>query len=104
MPLALVVTHEVTAGHEEAFDALTARALEGIRSLEPGTLAYVVHTSAEHPRRRVFYELYADRAAFEAHETFPHMRTFLDERPAHIDSVEVQFLDATAGHVTAAAL
>lgn len=99
MALALVVTHEVTPGHEDAFDSLTARALEGIRSMEPGTLAYVVHSSAEHPQRRVFYELYADRSAFAAHERFPHMRTFLAERPAHVDSVSVQFLDVDGAHL-----
>jgi quinol monooxygenase YgiN len=97
VPLALVVTHVLRPGHEEAFDALVARTLEGIRRDEPGTLVYVSHTDDADPLRRIFYELYTDRAAFEAHEWQPHVREFLERRPGHIRSVEVTFLDAVAG-------
>lgn len=97
MGLALVVTHVLLPGHEDAFDALVARTLEGIRSDEPGTLIYVSHAASEGPPRRIFYELYADRAAFEAHEQQPHVQRFLTERLEHIASFEVDFLDAVAG-------
>ncbi len=97
MPLALVVTHVLKPGHEEAFDALVLRTLDGIRAHEPGTLVYVSHPEAADPRRRVFSELYTDRDAFEAHERQPHVRTFLDTRPQHVDSVDVMFLDAAMG-------
>ncbi|MGV8979375.1 MAG: putative quinol monooxygenase [Cellulomonas sp.] len=96
--VALVVRHILRPGHEDAFDALTSSTLESIAACEPGTLVYAVHTVADQPLQRVFYELYADRAAFEAHEAFPHMRKFLAERPAHIESVEVDLLDTTAVH------
>jgi quinol monooxygenase YgiN len=95
--LALVVTHVLKPGHEEAFDALVARTLEGIHRHEPGTLVYVSHTDASDPLRRVFYELYTDRAAFEAHERHDHVRTFLDERPQHIESADVIFLEGLMG-------
>ena len=91
--MALVVTHHLAAGHEDAFDALTARTLEKIRTSEPGTLVYAVHTTPGRPRERVFYELYQDRAAFETHETHLHVRQFLAERLAHLDSVDVTFLE-----------
>jgi len=94
--VALVVTHRLLPGHEDAFDALTLTTLESIRALETDTLVYAVHTTPGEPLERVFYELYRDRAAFEAHEAFPHLRTFLAERPAHIESVEVTFLDLQA--------
>ena len=94
--VALMVTHELLPGHEEAFDALALRTLESIRALEPGTLVYVTHTAADHPRRRIFYELYRDRAAFETHEQYAHLQTFLAERVAHIESIDVQFLDVLA--------
>jgi len=97
MALALVVTHVLLPGHEDAFDALVARTLEGIRAHEPGTLVYVSHAVADEPLHRIFYELYADRAAFAAHEQQPHVRVFLIERLEHIESVEVDFLDAVAG-------
>jgi len=98
--LALVVRHILRAGHEEAFDALTSHTLEAISVLEPGTYVYAVHTVAEQPLRRIFYELYRDRSAFEAHEAYPHMQKFLAERLAHIESVEVEFLDVKAVHTT----
>ena len=91
--LALVVTHHLRPGHEDAFDDLAARTLGSIVALEPGTLVYAVHSVPDSPLDRVFYELYRDRAAFEAHEQYAHLRTFLAERVAHIESVDVTFLD-----------
>jgi quinol monooxygenase YgiN len=85
----------------EAFDALCARTLDGIRTSEPGTLAYVVHEPEGEPLVRVFYELYADRAAFDAHEAQPHTQRFLAEREQYLVGVEVTFLDVMAGKIAA---
>ncbi|CAN3981235.1 putative quinol monooxygenase [Kitasatospora purpeofusca] len=84
-----------------AFDELAATALEGIRAHEPGTLVYVNHRVPDEPRVRVFYELYADRAAFDAHEEQPHVRRFLAERGQFLESFEVTFLDEVAGKLPA---
>lgn len=75
------------------FDALVAETLPHIRRSEPGTLVYAVHTVEDRPLERIFYELYADRAAFEAHEEQPHVKRFLDSRGAFLASVNVDFLD-----------
>jgi quinol monooxygenase YgiN len=83
------VTH-IHAGRP-AFDALVQRTVESIRTMEPGTLVYATHACSDDPRQRIFYELYRDRAAFEAHEQYAHVRTFLADRLAHVESVEVQF-------------
>ncbi|MFG2927281.1 putative quinol monooxygenase [Streptomyces achromogenes] len=83
------------------FDELCARTLEGIKTSEPRTLAYVIHTPEGEPLVRVFYELYADRAAFDAHEDQPHTKRFLAEREQYLAGVEVTFLDAIAGKVAA---
>ncbi|MGH9066224.1 MAG: putative quinol monooxygenase [Acidimicrobiales bacterium] len=80
----LVVRFELVDGHEAAFDRLTAGTVERIRAEEPGTLAYVTHAEAGSPSARVFYELYRDRAAFEAHEATSHVRRFLSERGQHL--------------------
>ncbi|MEU9039867.1 putative quinol monooxygenase [Streptomyces sp. NPDC048352] len=85
----------------EAFDELCASTLEGIRSSEPGTLTYVVHVPEGEPLVRVFYELYADRAAFDVHEAQPHTKHFLAQRDQYLSGVEVTFLDAIAGKVAA---
>ncbi|MEU2438525.1 antibiotic biosynthesis monooxygenase [Streptomyces rubradiris] len=83
------------------FDELCARTLEGIKASEPRTLAYVIHTPEGEPLVRVFYELYADRAAFDAHEDQSHTKRFLAEREQYLAGVEVTFLDAIAGKVAA---
>lgn len=97
MPLALVVVHEVLPGHEAAFDELAAATLTSVAT-EPGTVVYALHTSPDHPSRRVFYEVYRDRAAFEQHERYPHVRAFLAEREHHISSVTAEFLEFGPAH------
>ncbi|BFU41850.1 hypothetical protein KRMM14A1004_00870 [Krasilnikovia sp. MM14-A1004] len=80
-----------------SFDALVARTLPEIARHEPGTLAYVVHAVPDEPLLRVFYELYADRAAFDAHEQQPHTQRFLTQREDYLAGFEVTFLRGEAG-------
>ncbi|MBT2526170.1 antibiotic biosynthesis monooxygenase [Streptomyces sp. ISL-99] len=82
-----------------AFDQLCVRTLEGIRAKEPGTLTYVSHIPVDEPLVRVFYELYADRSAFEAHEAQAHTKRFLREREQFLAGVEVTFLSVVDGKV-----
>lgn len=77
------------------FDALVAETAKGIAS-EPGTLTYVVHTVNDEPLARIFYELYADRAGFEAHNAEPHTRHFLAEREQYLAGTRVEFLGVDA--------
>ena len=76
----------------QQFDQLVAQTIPGIRT-EPGTLAYVVHTPEDEPLVRVFYELYADRGAFAAHEDQEHPKRFLAAREELLASVDVTFLN-----------
>ncbi|MFJ9472465.1 putative quinol monooxygenase [Streptomyces caniferus] len=78
------------------FDDLVAQTIDGVRA-EAGTLVYAVHTPVEEPLVRVFYELYADRAAFQAHEGQAHTRHFLAAREPLLSNVEVTFLDELKG-------
>ena len=93
----LVVKFTLKPGHEEAFDKLVSETLPGVRDREPGTLIYTCHVVQDAPGERVFYEMYADRAAFDAHEEQPHVRNFLAERAQHLDGVEVDFLTLADG-------
>jgi quinol monooxygenase YgiN len=72
--------------------------------MEPGTLVYATHAGSDEPQQRIFYELYRERAAFEAHEQYAHVRTFLADRLAHVESVEVQFLDVLSAHALGASI
>ena len=96
-PFALVVRFTVRPGREADFDQLVAETGQGIRAAEPGTLVYACHTVDGAPRQRIFYELYANRAAFEAHEQTAHTRRFLTEREALLESTQVDFLSFTGG-------
>jgi quinol monooxygenase YgiN len=88
----LVVRFLLREGREAAFDELMSRTVPAIAAGEPGTLVYTVHTVADEPRVRIFYELYRDRAAFEAHEEQPHTRAFLDRREELVESVSVDWV------------
>jgi quinol monooxygenase YgiN len=96
-PFALVVRFTVQPGSEADFDQLVAQTTAGIRAHEPGTLVYACHAVEGTPRQRIFYELYANRAAFEAHEQMPHTRRFLTERKALLESTAVDFLSLSDG-------
>ena len=47
--------------------------------LEPGVLAMYAATVKGQPRHWVFFEVYADQAAFDAHRATPHFRAYLEQ-------------------------
>jgi len=79
------------------FDELVEKTGELIRTSEPGTLLYAVNEVNDAPLARVFYEVYTDRSAFDAHERGDHVRTFLSQREQYIANVRVEFLTPTGG-------
>jgi quinol monooxygenase YgiN len=93
----LFVRFTLREGADEAFDALIRETAEGIRAHEPGTLVYACHEVEGAPNERIFFELYADRAAFEEHERQPHTRHFLAERSKYVEKTEVDRLQPYAG-------
>jgi quinol monooxygenase YgiN len=91
-PLALVVRFHLRPGHEPEFDDLVASTVAAIAQHEPGTVVYATHRVEDQPMLRIFYELYENRAAFEAHEHQPHVRHFLAERERLVERVDVDWL------------
>lgn len=79
------------------FDELVAATAPAIRDKEPGTLIYASHVVDGQPLQRIFYELYADRAAFDAHERQPHTVHFLTEREKYLTGHEVDFVTPVVG-------
>jgi quinol monooxygenase YgiN len=100
-PFALVVRFTVRDGAEEQFDALVAETAAAIREREPGTLVYACHTVSGQPRQRIFYELYRDHGAFQAHEASRHTRRFLADRGPLLEATEVDFLTLADGKTPA---
>ena len=84
----------------EAYDRLVADTVEAIKANEPGTLVYATHLVEDQPLQRIFYELYRDRAAFEAHEASPATRRYLAERDQYLASTEVEWLTLQTGKGT----
>ena len=84
----------------KAYDRLVAETVEAIRAGEPGTLVYATHLVAGQPLQRIFYELYRDRAAFDAHEASPATRRYLAERDQYLASTEVDWLTLQSGKGT----
>ena|SRR5690242_3542050 len=80
-----------------AHDELVAATVAAIRANEPGTLIYAVHRVDGAPLQRIFYELYTDQAAFEAHESAPHTRHYLAAREEFLVSTEVDRLTLLTG-------
>ena len=74
------------------FDSLTATAVANIVEKEPGTLLYATHRVDGEPLARVFYEVYADRDAFQAHEEADHVKQFHAAKDPLLVGKRVEFL------------
>ncbi len=74
----IIVTGRIVA-RPESLDELVALSLEHVRRSrsEPGCLTHTVQTDVENPRRLVFFEEWADRAALAAHFAVPASRAFV---------------------------
>ena len=88
------------ADNAAGFDSLVAETVPQIRQHEPGTLIYAVHSVEGRPLERIFYELYRDRAAFDAHEEQGHTRRFLAEREQYLAAKTVDYLTLMIGKGT----
>lgn len=74
--LALIVNFNVRAGDEDKAREYICIMEEHTRR-EPGCRQYIGHQSAEDPRRFLFYELYDDQAALDAHRASAHYERFV---------------------------
>lgn len=80
------------------FDRLTEEAVAEIAAKEPGTLMYITHLIAGEPLSRLFYEVYADEVAFQAHEQAEHVISFHSRKnPLLAGEPSVRFLTLGPG-------
>jgi quinol monooxygenase YgiN len=99
MMVGLIVRFDLS-GEESAaqFDRLTAEAVAQIAAKEPGTLVYLTHRVTGEPLARLFYEVYADEAAFQRHEQAQHIIEFhARKNPLLASEPRVQFLTPGPG-------
>lgn len=80
------VVAEVRAkpGKEGALRAITLPLVAQVRN-EPNNLLYFLHEDRETPGRFVFYEIFASKADFEAHNATPHVQAWFARLPELAD-------------------
>jgi quinol monooxygenase YgiN len=76
--LAFTVTWEARDGEVDAAADIIARFAPEARK-EPGLELLMVNQSATNPAQFLFYEVFKDADAFEAHQQTPHFRTMILE-------------------------
>jgi quinol monooxygenase YgiN len=76
--IAFTVAWEARDGEADAAAEIIARFAPEARK-EPGLELLTVNRSTANPRQFLFYEIFTDEAAFEAHQQTPHFRTMILE-------------------------
>ena len=74
------------------FDELTAVVVGHITEQEQGTLVYATAAVEGEPLARVFYEVYQNREAFEAHGATEHVQQFHLQKDPLLTSTRVEYL------------
>ena len=78
--LTVVAKIRAARGKGDALAALLAEQVAAVRAAEPGCLVYRPHRSTTDPDLVLFYEQYADDAAFDAHRCAPHLAAYRERR------------------------
>ena len=77
--IASTVTWEVRDGNVEKAEEIIARFLPLARE-EPGLEHLSINQRADDRSKFLFFEVFSDQAAFEAHQQTPHFRTMILEQ------------------------
>lgn len=73
--ITVVAKLQANAGKEDELRAVLTEMVGNVKAQEAGKVpAYSLHTSDTDPTMFLFYEQYADAAAFDAHGKTDHMR------------------------------
>src|SRR5262245_52318603 len=91
--LVLAATWEAKEGEAEAVADILGRMANAVKS-EPGTLLFWPHRSSSNDRVFFIYELFADDAAFKAHQQTEHFKSLVvgQAQPKLARRERVQFM------------
>ncbi|MEO7761157.1 MAG: putative quinol monooxygenase [Casimicrobiaceae bacterium] len=78
--LTIIARMRAAAGKGEALAAMLTEQAGVVLAAEPGCLVYRVHRSEKDPQLFLWYETFADDAAFETHRNAPHLAAFRQRR------------------------
>jgi quinol monooxygenase YgiN len=82
--IALIVSLQVRPGHLDEFTAAIREQAERSFADEPGCLYFDVTQDVADDHHFLFYELYADQAAVDAHRAAPHFATWRQAADLHV--------------------
>ena len=88
----VTVDFKILPGAMQRFRSLMDRNAIDSCAFEPGCRRFDVMTREGSPESIFLYEIYDDRAAFEAHLKSAHFQTFNSESSELVISKDVQFL------------
>jgi quinol monooxygenase YgiN len=77
--LLVVAQWKAKEGQAEAVAAILGRFLPQAQS-EPGVKLFLISRGKDDPGQFLFYELFADEAAFAAHQASTHFKTLIAEQ------------------------
>lgn len=77
---AVVAEFHAKPGKERELREATLPLVEKVRA-EPRNIIYFLHEDREAPGHFVFYEIFATKADFEAHNATPHVQTWFARLP-----------------------
>lgn len=92
-PFVIVVEFKIRKGRMAAFRTLMDENARASCRDEPGCRRFDVLTSPKDPDLILLYEIYDDRAAFDAHKTTKHFLTFDKESAPLVANKVVKELD-----------
>jgi quinol monooxygenase YgiN len=74
MSVTLIAKIKAKQGSEGQLEEAFHDMIKKVRAAEPGCQAYILHRSNDDPTQFVWYETYADQAAFDNHRKTDHMK------------------------------
>jgi len=76
MPITVIAKLKVQPGKDAEFEAAAKQMIATVKESEPGTVAYVLHKNTKDATEFIYYEVYQDQAALDAHGKTDHMKAF----------------------------
>lgn len=97
--LTIIARFKMQAGKEDEALERLRQMVGSVQAEEPGALAYLCHRSQDDPSEIVFFEVYADDDALQAHGQTPHMGEFRAgfAQLFDVSQVKIERLERVAG-------
>ena len=91
--IAVIVAFELVPGKANEFMPLMQRQAKNSRSLEAGCVQFDICFDSSSPDNIFLYEVYEDRAAFEAHLASDHFKEFVAATGDMVSAKMEQIMD-----------